>query len=193
MMKNAETWWVLFQEQLADAVAQVQSFAQRRARLIALAGGISDADDLIAAALVDTLGGVVEWDPSRKMLAAHLRDVIQSRSRHDFARSNRFPMARFGVWEEWILAVPAAPEPQVDDNHKSVALVGQVIAELRQLADGDAAVLRILDAYQGGAVIRSDVIAASGLTSVKYQRARRRLRRKSRQLSPALRAAARVA
>jgi hypothetical protein len=192
MMKNAETWWVLFQEQLADAVAQLQSFAQRRARLIALAGGISHADDLIAAALVDTLGGVVEWDPSRKMLVAHLRDVIQSRSRHDFARSSRFPMARFGVWEEWSLAVPAAPEPQVDDNHKSVEFVGQVIAELRQLADGDAAVLRILDAYQGGAVIRSDVIA-SGLTSVKYQRARRRLRRKSRQLSPALRAAARAA
>jgi hypothetical protein len=64
--------------------------AASRAALGENATGMRDpgrVEDLIQGAIMDTLDGVVTWDPKRIPLAVHMRQVIRSRTSHEFERA----------------------------------------------------------------------------------------------------------
>jgi hypothetical protein len=185
-------WIAAFEaEATAPTLLLVRRYALLRGRGVARAGGRSDAayaDELVQDALSDTIAGVVCWDPSRYRLATHLIGVIRSRSRHERARSMRF---RHEALSESLIAFDS--EPAAISNQDRAAVVQQALQALRDAARGDREVLKILDAYAAGAVDKADVLQASGLKPARYTRARKRLRRKTLQLAPELRAAARAA
>ncbi|HPH64296.1 MAG TPA: hypothetical protein PLF40_01055 [Kofleriaceae bacterium] len=186
-------WIAAFEaEATAPTLLLVRRYALLRGRGVARAGGRSDAayaDELVQDALSDTIAGVVCWDPSRYRLATHLIGVIRSRSRHERARSMRF---RHEAWSESLLARMSVDSPS-EREYDRAAVAQQALHALRDAARGDREVLKILDAYAAGAVDKADVLQASGLKPARYTRARKRLRRKTLQLAPELRAAARAA
>ena len=184
-------WIAAFEaETTALTLLQVRRFALRRGLGVARAGGRSDAtyaDELVQDALSDTIAGVVRWDPSRYRLAAHLIGVIRSRSRHERARSIRFRHETMSEHE-----IVFEGEVASERDHDCAAVAQQALQALRDASQGDREVLKILDAYATGAVEKIDVLQASGLKPASYTRARKRLRRKTLQLAPELRAAALV-
>lgn len=186
-------WIEAFEAQVTPAVLlHVRRYAMWRAHSVARAGGLGDAfyaDELVQNALGDILAGVVHWDPTREPLAERLRDTVRSRSRHDRARASRF---RHEAWSESLLARMSADSPS-EREYDRAAVAQQALQALRDAARGDREVLKILDAYAAGAVDKADVLQASGLKPARYTRARKRLRRKTLQLAPELRAAARAA
>ncbi len=182
-------WIAAFELQAtASTLLQVHRFALWRGRSVARVGGRSDAvyaEELVQDALSDTLAGVVRWDPSKLPLAVHLIAVIRSRSRHERDRTVRF-------CHETIKS-SLAVEIDVTREFDRTAVAQQALLALRAAARGDREVLKILDAYSAGAVEKAEVLQVTGLKPLRYIRARRRLRRKTLQLAPDLRAAARVA
>jgi hypothetical protein len=185
-----QAWLAAFRSQMTDAVAQVQSFARRRARLVEQAGALAEADDLVAAALVDTLAGVVHWEPSSKSLALHLQDVIRYRSRHAYVHANlaaRHMMTVSHALYDSPLDGALQGAASLDNGTEEAT---QVLVALRELADGDDEVMRLLTAYGNGQCAKPAVKQAAGLDEQSYRRALRRLRRKTQQLSQSWRSAA---
>ena len=185
-------WIAAFEAQVTPAVLlYVRRYATWRAHSVARAGGLGDsfyADELVQNALGDILAGVVHWDPAREPLAERMRDTVRNRSRHDRARATRF---RHEMWTENLIA--SMSEDSISDrDHDRAAIGQQALQALRDASQGDREVLKILDAYAAGVVEKVDVLQASGLKPASYTRARKRLRRKTLQLAPELRAAALV-
>lgn len=87
----SEEWIDAFKKQCTDKLRlDLRDYAQWRARGVRRAGGnVSStyADDLVADAIVDTLGGGVEWRHDSKSLYQHLEDTIKYRTRHHRKRA----------------------------------------------------------------------------------------------------------
>lgn len=182
-------WIAAFEsEATAATLLKVHRYAIRRGRGVARVGGRSDAvyaEELVQDALSDTLAGIVRWEPSKLRLATHLIAVIRSRSRHERDRTVRFCHEA--------VSLSLALDTDTTSEQDRILVAQQALSALRAAASGDREVLKILDAYAAGAVEKAEVLQATGLKSVRYTRARKRLRRKTQQLAPELRAAARAA
>ncbi len=185
-----EDWIDEFEAQCTEKLMQrARRYAERRARGL---GRITDgvyARELVQDALTDTAIGVLYWDPSAKTLQRHIHDAIKTRTNHDRAHALKFPHEGLEVLnpdgESEVLAeVDAALLGRAEiESDETTELVAERLARLRQLASGDRAVLRLLDAFTVNASSKADVMRIAGLSAVAYDNARRRLRRLVVQLS----------
>ena len=186
----SEDWINALEEQCTEEVLQrARRYAARRAHGV---GHIDDgyhASELVQDALSDTTIGVLRWDPSTKTLERHIQDVIKMRTNYDRKRARRFPHESIDVLdpegESATLAEVEATllERSSDTPAAPLVLAAERLAKLRQLAAGDRAVLRLLDALARGATCKADALRVAELSSVAYNNARRRLRRLVTQLS----------
>lgn len=168
---------------------RLKRFARMRANMVAHAGRRVDdfyARELVQDAIDDTLEGVLAWDPARATLQHHLVSAIRSRTRHDYVQAQRFQHHSFDVASASprLLAdveSSLAAEATTTTLELSDATV-RVLAAIRRIAANDADVLRLIDAYVQGATKKSDVMIVSGLTSKRYEAARKRQHRLVKQL-----------
>ena len=184
----SEGWISALEEQCTEEMLQrARRYAARHAYGV---GRINDdyyAGELVQDALTDTTIGVLRWDPSTKTLQQHIQDVIKMRTHYDRKRAQRFPHESLDMLDaDGETATMAEVEATLLDRSpeapsEPVAL--ERLAKLRQLAAGDRAVLRLLDALARGATSKADVLRVAELSSVAYDNARRRLRRLVTQLS----------
>lgn len=179
---------------------KLRRYARMRANMVAHAGRRIDelyVRELVQDALEDTLAGVLAWHPERVTLDKHLFDAIRSRTRHDYVQALSFPHTSFDAAsasrslaadvESSLAAAETAPaSPDVR------AAASRAVTELRRLAAHDADVQRLLDAYVEDAVKKVDVMRVSGLTSKRYEAARKRMHRLVLQLPTEVREAVRA-
>ena len=168
----------------------MHAYAATRARWIESVLDRSDpliARELVLDAVADTFTGVVAWDPNKAELAAHLCCVIRSRTAHDIARATANTMRSLNddatdeTLERETSHAMAARNDSVADSD-AVERAAAVLEALRRRAHDDAEILRLLDAFETGAVDRKAVIAMTGMPAASYHNARRRLARIAAQL-----------
>lgn len=202
----SEDWRKAFEKQATRAMLDKLNRIAR-ARLGVYCGGKhrvqdTDVDDIVIAALGDTWGGTLRWDPDQKPLFAHLKDAVKYRVRNEakLARKRR----KHDELEEddrgESLAgqiAPGAIAPTIvtrDARDKALGhAVDDVIAALRPLAARDAEVLAVLDALAQRLVDRDDITEETGMTIPEYNNAWRRLGRLVGELPAHLRDQALVA
>jgi DNA-directed RNA polymerase specialized sigma24 family protein len=189
----SEEWIDAFEAQCTtDLYKKLKRFAVRRARNVARAGASVDdyyTSELVQDALSDTALGVLRWDPTVKSLEAHARDVIATRTYHDWRRARRFRHESVDVLASdaprTIMAEIEAllHEHEEDSRNDVVTRAAEVIAQLRKLAAPDQEVLLLLGAFAVGATSRKHVMEITGMSSTAYHNARSRLCRLVAQLS----------
>jgi hypothetical protein len=170
---------------------RLQRYAARRMRGIDKIGYTADeyaAEELVQDALHDTATGVLRWDPTARSLEQHLLDVLHARTKRLRRQAERFPLTSLDGERR---GGELAPRDEVDAALLEQALRAEtamhaatVMAELRRLAGDDDLLLRMLDAFDLGAVTRDDVIHAARFSPIEYHNARRRLDRLVAQLRP---------
>ncbi|HEY4177986.1 MAG TPA: hypothetical protein VGM90_14160 [Kofleriaceae bacterium] len=198
----SEEWIDAFERQSSAKgfEERLKRFARMRANMVARSGRRVDelyTRELVQDALDDTLEGILSWDPERVTLDKHLMDSIRSRTRHDFVHATRFPHASFDVNDaprSQVVEVERALAAANDDAHHArvVSAAQRTVSELRGLAASDADVLRLLDAFEAEATKKVDVLRISGMTSKRYEAARKRMQRLVLQLSAETRDAIRA-
>jgi hypothetical protein len=171
---------------------RLKRYAVRRARNVAIAGGIVDdyyTSALVQDALGDTASGVLRWDPSMKTLEAHVRDAIATRTHHDYRRARRFRHESIDVFaSDAPGTVMTEIETMLHELKEDTAVdlaarATRILTELRMLAARDREVLLLLDAFAAGATARKQVMHVAGLSNTAYHNARARLGRMVAQLS----------
>lgn len=195
--------WIDAFEQQASAPGfeeKLRRYARMRANMVAHAGRRIDelyVRELVQDSIEDTLEGVLAWHPERVTLDKHLFDSIRSRTRHDYVQALNFPHHSFDAASaspslaadvESSLSATATSAASSDLRSAAERTVG----ELRRLAQNDADVLRLLDAYVAEAVKKVDVMRVSGMTSKRYEAARKRMQRLVLQLPTEVREAVRA-
>lgn len=183
-------WHAAFKDQCTrEVLAPVARFAKKRAKWIQLKIRRTDSllwQELFNDALEDTWLGEVAWDPHKVRLEIHLKRTIRSRSATMMDHLMRFP-------RDWVddeerdevddLVLEGAMSSSIEAVRGNPALTGidlrdhvaDVIGRLYVLADGDAEVVQILDAFGKSKVERCDVMRVTGLSQPAYHNARRRL------------------
>jgi hypothetical protein len=161
-----EKWIEAFEEQATDELyAKATRYATRRAEGVARSGGVVDdlyIRGLVQDAFTDTLCGVLRWDPLVATLEQQIISAIRSRSRHDREHARRFRH----------VSIDAARDlPAANPERESM----EVIAQLRACADGDADVIRLIDAICSGASARREIMNTAHLSTNRYRSARWRL------------------
>lgn len=188
-----EAWIDAFTEQCTDEMRlSAKRFATRRGQWLAKqrGHGADYAQDLVQSAIVDTLSGVVAWEPTAKSLRQHVEDVIRFRTRHDRAHARKFHHERIDAFADDSEKHAARGELEASLQHDrggdgstdAEMFAGEVIAKLRDLAARDRLVLRVLDAIAAGARSRADIMDFTELSQKTYRNARGRLRRLADQL-----------
>lgn len=166
-----------------EVMDNVTAYASSRAALVENATGMHDpqrVEDLIQGAIVDTLAGVVTWDPKRIPLAVHMRQVIRSRTSHELERAEDRRFVALGHLSEAELSEgmeAIAGTEEAASEQGLAATLAEFRARLRALAEGDEAVLTLIDCYCEGKTERRDVCRTNRMTSSTYHNARRRLLR----------------
>lgn len=179
---------------------KLKRFARMRANMVAHAGRRVDdfyVRELVQDAIDDTLEGVLAWHPERVSLEKHLLDSIRSRTRHDFVHAQNFPHYSFDAASASASLMAdvessLAAEGSATASTEVSSAAGRAVTELRRIAASDADVLRLLDAYVDDAVKKVDVMRVSGMTSKRYEAARKRLHRLVLQLPTEVREAVRA-
>jgi DNA-directed RNA polymerase specialized sigma24 family protein len=174
---HSSAWRSEFDRQATrETLEQATRAAHTRLREYARGAGadVADAEDLVMAALADTLSGELSWDPARESLVDHLCDAVRFRARNDAHRKRAVrtePLdedtTRASVAVDFD-ATRGAPD-DVD------AVAADVVALLRELARDDRQVLRLVDAFARGITARADVMHATQMSATTYHNARRRL------------------
>lgn len=199
-----EAWIDAFKEQCTDELRlAAKRFAMRRLRGVGRMGrAVSDDDakDLVQDAIADTLFGILSWDPTAKTLKQHVEDAITSRARREYKRAKRHRHERMDVLQPSAdrLAIRGEVEASLqmdrEDGAADELMFGdEIVAQLRELASGDALALRFLDATVAGARCRADIMEFCKMSLKTYRNARARLRRLVDQLDPQTGAALRRA
>jgi DNA-directed RNA polymerase specialized sigma24 family protein len=176
---RSEVWVNEFERQLSrpHLLELLQVYARQRARLVARYRTIDEhsyAADLVQDVIVDTLAGVLAWDPSRVDLKGHVRGAIKSRSRHDYRRAERSPYQTLDVDDPRIAAELVEHEARQERQELRRHAVA-IIEALRKLAANDREVLLLIEAYEGAVSKRAEVLELTGLTVRQYKAARERL------------------
>jgi hypothetical protein len=192
---QSEAWLEAFTAQCTDQLYDVgRRFAARRAAVVAWCGGFVDdyyIRELVANVIADTAAGILHWDSEAQSLEAHVLDAISQRANHDCSRALRYHHEAIDLLD------PGAPRALIEEVETKLgeAVPGlwfglgvdpvERVTRLRELAGADDAhVLLILDAFDAGAVTKSDVLHFTGLSDKVYRSARKRLTRLVAKLSP---------
>lgn len=186
-----DTWLDQFEKQLTPTlIDRLRNYARPRALGVANAGRKVDdyyTRELVQDAIGDTWAGVLRWDPARCSLELHLRRAIQSRSRNhrEFATANPHD----AIGDETVTARTAEQDASsvVANPERPVQRVfaRETMARIRTAAAEDKPVLRVLDAYDAGAVTKDDVLAFTKMKARTYHNAHIRLKRIVRNLTDA--------
>jgi hypothetical protein len=161
---------------------EVTAYAHRRwARVSRFIAWLS-ADDLVQDAIANTLDGTVSWAPAHA-LPQHLKRVINNRIRWERRHARAFPAPSLRVHNDAgiVAAELASAYVQAFQRERAAAEAWQnAIARFRAAARDDSGVLALLDAYEGGARTRQEVLEATGMTRREYAAAYARMRRSCR-------------
>jgi len=174
-----EDWIDAFDGQLNEPgfLESARRYARRRAALVAHTSVVVDeyyVSELVQDAVDDTIEGILGWDPGRATLRQHIFGAIRSRTRHHFVRAMRFPTHRYDPHD--------SEQMQLEDEATDVVarrseIAFRVLAAIRSRAAGDLDVHRLLDAYVDGTTKKRDIVAITGLTTGRYEAARKRMLR----------------
>ncbi len=179
---------------------KVVGFARKRVFVLRRFGvGVHlDADDLVHQVVVDTLSGVLTWDPDKVALLTHLCGAISGRTAKLIDRQK--PAAPESLIDRAVAATLIEPRDRLapKDRIDPVAVRGSMVEldpvgttvwrrdAVRKVKDylfrvagekGDEEVQFILMAYEQGAEGRSAIAEATGLTPAQVTNARKRLDR----------------
>lgn len=185
-----KAWLEAFQAQCSEQLLRrARRFAARRPGSEAY-----DADELVHDIVLDTLRGVLQWDPSARSLEVHLYEIIRRRARRAVAKGERFPHASVddvdGEAESLVMAeaddrlLADAPEA----TRETVECAHDTATALKELAAGKPLLLQLLNAFECGETSKEDVMRVTGMSASDYHNARRQLARLVNQLPSELRA-----
>jgi len=192
---RTDAWHDAFTAQCTDQLYDVgRRFAARRGAVVAWCGGVVDdysVRELVANVISDTAAGILCWEPAVQSLEAHVLDAISRRANHDCSRALRYRHEAVDFFD------PETPRALVEEVQAKLADAvpdlwygperGPVerVTRLRELAGPeDAHVLLVLDAFEAGAITKSDVLHFTGLSDKEYRAARKRLMRLVAKLEP---------
>ena len=171
-----EEWIEAFEAQNTQELRKrALRFARSRARFVARAGGRADElymAELVQDALTDTLFGTLTWDPAVCTLERHVFMTIRYRTRNDRLSALRFR-------DESVLAGMESDAPSAE----SLAFSGEVLEQVRNLADEDQAILRVVDAIEQGASEPAEIMSIAKMSEKTYKNTRLRLARLVEELS----------
>jgi hypothetical protein len=183
-----EAWIDRFDTEATDELyAKATRYASSRATQIERAGGSADDDyihDVVQGAFADTYTGTLTWDPSKASLEAHVIQTIKSRTRHDRDHiGERRRHVSFDIHDQTRASattrasVEASLAANSEVNDDALETATRAVDSLRQIATDERAddVLVLIDAYEGGAYTRAEVLATTSLTPQRYRNARARL------------------
>ncbi len=169
-------------------IDSLRNYARSRAFMVACAGRKVDdyyARELVQDAIGDTWTGLLRWDPERWTLEYHLIRAIQGRTSKHCDHAVKNPHDSLGEnTEQSQLAEADASELVADSQHAVQRVYShETIEQIRVEAAGDKPVLRVLDAYDAGALTKDDVLAFTKMKARTYHNAHIRLKRIVRKLT----------
>jgi hypothetical protein len=149
-------------------------------------------NDMVIEALGDTFAGVVAWDPVRCPLALHLKSVIRSRFSHELERIEDFEHVELDDAPEDLVheAMATAGKTALAPTKKLSVYVKQFVDRLRELADDDLPVLKLIDLSLQDITERRHICHMTGMSPSAYHNAFRRLQRLADKIPMNLRTAA---
>jgi hypothetical protein len=149
-------------------------------------------NDMVVDALGDTYTGVVAWDPVRCPLALHLKSVIRSRFSHELERIEDFEHVELDDAPEHVVheAMATAGKSALAPTKKLSVYVKQFVDRLRELAEDDLPVLKLIDLSLQDITERRHICHMTGMTPSAYHNAFRRLQRLADKIPMNLRTAA---
>lgn len=174
-------WKAEFERQLTlPMLNRLKAYAARR--LAGFGSGapvdMDYAEDLAASAAHDTVCGRVTWNPERRKLEQHLKNVIKRRLWLDWKHAKRFRVEsidasddddRSTTFDDMELALAErCPDPEATENAISA------LRELEQLAIYDPELAVYIDA-RADDLTGGDLEASTGLAPEGVRRVRRRL------------------
>lgn len=181
-----------------EVITKARQYARARVRVLRLAGrpvSRTTARELVNDAYADTWIGIARWNPAQCPLLGHLRRRILQQTWVQARRARKIsfvPMhypANDNVSPKVERALAAAAWYEMEPG-ALYSLVTSVCEHLRPLVtDDDEA--EIVACWTAGLVERDEIVTATGLDQAAYDRARKRLMYRTRNLSPDLRALAR--
>src|SRR5262249_30647249 len=154
-------------------VAGLHRYARARSFGVATAGRKVDdfyVRELVQDAIEDTWLGVLRWDPTRCSLKNHLKGTIKSRTKSHRNHATENPHGYIGdETDAWRLAEQDASCIVPDPEYAMQRIYAhEVLAHLRAVAARDKPVLRILDAYEAGAVTKEQVLEHTNMKERTY-------------------------
>lgn len=195
-----------FRDQLTpELIKAARRYARQRAKLVREVRRRIDPLyhlELVQDALGDTWRGTVRWDPARRSLLDHVRDVIRQRTFNDRRRAGVYQhvsMHHSPVANDEVSMTGLTIEAEMAQAHGSGAvpspaivatLLDQVVLELHRLAARDLDARAILGCWAKGITDGSEVMDLTGLAENDYRKARQRILYLARHLPPELRDAA---
>jgi hypothetical protein len=140
-------------------------------------------DDRLHTAIVKTLDGTLQWDPTRVDLERHFLGAIAGDISHELERAHRFQHVSLDDEKQNVEDLERDASEALGSERESKQEVPKqvwwsvVMAEFRKHARGDASVLAIVDAFGHDKLTRRDVMEHTGLSSRQYHAAYQRLMR----------------
>jgi hypothetical protein len=196
----------VYREMTQDVWRRVRSYAEKHSAKLHQLEGIHDPDyagHLVSDAFVDTVDGVLAWDPERRHLYSHLCGAVQSRIANRVRHVSRFRHVAFHEPDDGddnmsaVSMVEMEMSLRADDQRKrpdgavmNAELRAKVYAAARELAAKDAEILAMLDAHESGALNEPEVVEHLGWTREHYFKVWRRFDRMRHKLPAELREAA---
>ena len=189
-------WIAAFKAQAtAEMMDDVVAYVAKRATWIAHQQERSAKDvinDMVVEALGDTYAGVVAWDPARCPLALHLKSVIRSRLSHELERTEDYQHVEIDDAPEHIVheAMATAGKTALVPTKRLSVYVKQFVDRLRELAEDDLPVLKLIDLSLEDITERRHICHMTGMSPSAYHNAFRRLQRLADKIPMNLRTAA---
>lgn len=178
-----DPWVAEFEKQLTpELIDKLRKYARPRAYAVGAAGRKVDnyyARELVQDAIGDTWSGLLRWEPERCSLEMHLVRAVNSRADKHRKHARNNPHDAIGDGTGASRAAEQAASSLVGDPEHAARRVysREAMAQIRAEEAGDHAVLRVLDAYDTGALIKDDVIALTKMKACTYHNAHVRLMR----------------
>ncbi len=180
----SESWLEAFTQQMSEPAFfnAMWRYGERRGRMLLSARKVDPeayAIELVQDIIDDTLEGRIAWDPDRVTLRKHVRDAIKSRSRHHYRRAIKQRHCALDEGGAAALDTMAATTHRETELEKAERLrcATALLDLIRSHVEGDADVCLLLDALEGGAYSRAEILEAVPLTTLSYDAAKKRLDR----------------
>ena len=179
-VSEADDWLDTFEHQATDALYEhATRYASTLAGRLAHVDARADhqyAQELVQAAIVDTLIGVVVWDPAVCSLEAHVIKTIKSRCSHDRERAVAAPHVPIDASDD-ALHLADTQRSEALEAETEARQSGLCLSWLREIAVSrrDNDVLLVLECFQEGHIAPRDVILKTGWRANRWRNAKHRL------------------